>query len=149
MRTAATALTAFGLLAIVIAVLGIYGVAAHTVAGRTREIGIRMAMGGRPGQVIAGVLRRPIMTLCAGAAAGIVASIAAGGLLTTIVTNATTTEPIVLAGTVSMMMLAAAPRDGSRRAGRWRLIPRARFARAEHGHSCLPLASARLDCAAA
>ena len=106
-RTAATALTAFGLLAIVIAVLGIYGVAAHTVAGRTREIGIRMAMGARPGQVIAGVLRRPIVTLCAGAAAGIVASIAAGGLLTTIVTNATTTEPIVLAGTVSMMMLAA------------------------------------------
>ena len=106
-RTAATALTAFGVLAIVIAVLGIYGVAAHTVAGRTREIGIRLAMGARPGQVIAGVLRRPIVTLCAGAAAGIVASVATGGLLTTIVTNATTTEPIVLAGTVSMMMLAA------------------------------------------
>jgi macrolide transport system ATP-binding/permease protein len=106
-RAAATALTAFGVLAIVIAVLGIYGVAAYTISGRTREIGIRMAMGARPGQVIAGVLRSPIVTLCAGAAAGIVASIAAGRLLTTIVTNATTTEPIVLAGTVSAMMLAA------------------------------------------
>jgi predicted permease len=106
-RAAATALTAFGLLAIVIAVLGIYGVAAHTVAGRTREIGIRMAMGALPGQVIAGVLRRPIVTVSAGAVAGIVASVVAGRLLTAVVTNATVTEPIVLAGTVVVMMLAA------------------------------------------
>jgi predicted permease len=106
-RSAATVLGAFGLLAVVIAVLGIYGVAAHAVAGRTREIGIRMAVGARPGQIMAGVFRRPAATLVAGAVIGVAASAAAGRVLQSVVSNATTTEPAMLAGTVVVMTLAA------------------------------------------
>jgi ABC-type antimicrobial peptide transport system permease subunit len=92
---------------VVIAVLGIYGVAAHAVAGRTREIGIRMAVGARPGQIMAGVFRRPAATLAAGAVIGVAASAAAGRVLQSVVSNATTTEPAMLAGTVVVMTLAA------------------------------------------
>jgi ABC-type antimicrobial peptide transport system permease subunit len=106
-RSAAIVLGAFGILAVVIAVLGIYGVAAHVLAGRTREIGIRMAIGARPMQVLVGVMKRPILSLGAGAAAGLAASVASGRVLTAVVSNATTTEPLVLAGTVSVLTLAA------------------------------------------
>ena len=60
--------------ALVLAVVGIYGVMAYSVAERTREIGVRIALGARRGQVAAMVVREALPTAAAGIAAGLVAT---------------------------------------------------------------------------
>jgi predicted permease len=69
-------LTAFAGIALVLAAVGIYGVMAHTVAQRTHEIGLRVALGARPGQVRAMVLRQAATLTAAGVAIGLAASVA-------------------------------------------------------------------------
>ena len=76
------ALTAsFGMLALVLACVGVYGVMAYSVAQRTSEIGIRMALGARPRQVLTMVLREGTWISVAGIACGIGASIFAARLV--------------------------------------------------------------------
>jgi predicted permease len=69
-------LTAFAGIALLLAAVGIYGVMAHTVAQRTHEIGLRVALGARPGQVRAMVLRQAAALVVAGVAIGLAAAIA-------------------------------------------------------------------------
>jgi putative ABC transport system permease protein len=69
-------LTAFAGIALVLAAVGIYGVMAHTVAQRTHEIGLRVALGARPGQVRAMVLRQAGTLVAAGVAIGVAAAVA-------------------------------------------------------------------------
>lgn len=64
----------FGLLATLLAVIGLYGVMAYTVARRTREIGIRMALGAFQSDVIWMVMREVLILVCAGLAAGLAAA---------------------------------------------------------------------------
>lgn len=71
-RTAASALGAFGLLALLLAATGIHGLVSYVVARRAREIGIRMAVGAGPVHVLRVVLGRMAVLLLAGAAAGLV-----------------------------------------------------------------------------
>jgi putative ABC transport system permease protein len=77
-RFAMFALTAFGCIALVLAGIGIYGVVSYTVVTRTREIGIRMALGAAPGVVRSEVLRNAASMALGGIAAGTV-----GGLFAT------------------------------------------------------------------
>ncbi len=77
-------LTSFAAIALVLALLGLYGVLAYGVAQRTREIGIRMALGAAAGQVLAGVLRQGMLI----AAAGVVAGLAGALALTRVLTDA-------------------------------------------------------------
>jgi ABC-type antimicrobial peptide transport system permease subunit len=72
---------AFAAVAILLAVAGIYGVVSFTVSRRTREIGIRIALGARPGQVLLGVLASGMALVAAGAALGLAASMAIARLL--------------------------------------------------------------------
>jgi putative ABC transport system permease protein len=69
-------LTSFAGIALVLAAVGIYGVMAHTVAQRTHEIGLRVALGARPAQVRAMVIRQAATLVVAGVVIGLAAAVA-------------------------------------------------------------------------
>ena len=81
MRLSSGLLLFFGLMAMIVALVGIYGVTAYTVARRTREIGVRMAIGARPGEVLALIMRESAATLAAGVALGWLLGAGLGRLL--------------------------------------------------------------------
>jgi ABC-type antimicrobial peptide transport system permease subunit len=101
-------LSAFAVLALVLAALGTYGVIAYGVAERTREIGVRMALGARAGEVLAMVMREGArlftLALVIAAAASWWATRALSGLLY----GVTATDPATLAAAVFTMALATA-----------------------------------------
>jgi predicted permease len=77
-KLAAVVLASFGLLAVVLAATGVYGIMAYAVSRRTREIGIRMALGAAPSQVARLVLTRTVRLLAAGIAVGFALAFATG-----------------------------------------------------------------------
>jgi predicted permease len=96
-RAAAVALSAFGLLAIILAATGIHGLVAYAVSRRVHEIGIRVALGARPTQVLRTVLGRTALLLAIGSAIGLVLALAAGQVLASIVYGVSSRDPAVLA----------------------------------------------------
>jgi predicted permease len=78
-----------GLLGLGLALVGLYGVVASAVAQRTREIGVRMAVGARPGSVLHMVLRHGFALSALGVAIGVIGSIATGGLIGGVFPNTT------------------------------------------------------------
>lgn len=92
-RLAAVVLAAFGLLAVVLAATGIYGIMAYAVSQRTREIGIRMALGAAPAQVATAVLKRTAMLLAVGIAMGFAAAWAAGKFFSQILYGISAHDP--------------------------------------------------------
>ena len=104
-RAATVALGGFGVLAISLALVGIYGLAAYAVSARVREIGIRVAIGARPYHVLRSILGRTAVILCAGAAAGVAAGLAVGELLTAVVYHASPRDPVVVTGVAVTMTL--------------------------------------------
>lgn len=94
---ATVALGAFGVLAIMLAITGIHGLVSYAVAGRVREIGIRIAVGARPPQIVSLVLGRTAALLAIGSAIGLVLALAAGNVLASVVYQSSTSEPQVLA----------------------------------------------------
>ncbi|HEY6293656.1 MAG TPA: ABC transporter permease [Terriglobia bacterium] len=104
-HAAAIALSAFGVLAIMLAVTGIHGLASYAVARRVREIGIRMAVGARPSQVLQLVLGRIAVLLSIGSAIGLVLALAAGQVLASVVYAASPRDPQILAAVLATIML--------------------------------------------
>jgi predicted permease len=96
-RAAAIALSAFGVLAIMLAATGLYGLLSYAVARRVREIGIRVAVGATPDQVIRLVLTRTIVLLLVGCVIGFVLALAGGQVLASIVYEVSPRDPAVLA----------------------------------------------------
>ena len=72
----------FGILAATLGCIGVYGVMAFAITGRTREIGIRMALGASRGEILAMVLRETFVLLAVGITAGILVALEASRLLT-------------------------------------------------------------------
>jgi len=109
-RAAATALSMFGLLAVVLAATGIHGVVSYAVARRRREIGIRVAIGATARDVLRVVLGRIAVSVGAGAVVGMGLSVAIGPLLTQIVYQASPREPgvfVAVSAVVSLIGLVA------------------------------------------
>ncbi len=92
----------FAAIALVLSTLGIYAVAAYSVTQRTREIGIRMALGAPPGHVIRVVLRRGLAQVGAGLIVGAAGAFAVGRLIESLLVQTTPRDPVTLA-----MVLAA------------------------------------------
>jgi predicted permease len=104
-RAATTALGAMGLLAAMLAVTGIFGMAAYSVSKRMKELGIRVALGARKAHVMRAAVGRPMLLLGAGSAAGLLATLLANRLLGQIVYRANAHDPLVIGGAVLTMAL--------------------------------------------
>ncbi|HUE24324.1 MAG TPA: ABC transporter permease [Bryobacteraceae bacterium] len=107
-RMAASALGAFGVLALILAATGIYGVMAYAISRRTREIGIRMAIGATQGQVLAIVARRALLLIGSGTFVGLAVALVAGRFLEKILYGIRPTDPLTLAIVLAMMLAIAA-----------------------------------------
>jgi putative ABC transport system permease protein len=101
-------LTVFGLLALCLAVVGVYGVVSYSVSQRTHEIGLRMALGARAGQVLTNVLREGVVLAMAGLVAGLVASFLLSGVFASMVFGITPTDPLTYAGVSGVLVVAVA-----------------------------------------
>jgi ABC-type antimicrobial peptide transport system permease subunit len=104
-RAAAFALGVMGLFAVMLAVTGIFGMAAHSVSRRVRELSIRMALGAPEAQVVFAAVGRPTVLLGVGSALGLLAAVFASRLLGRIVYQADPSHPAVLVGTALAMAL--------------------------------------------
>jgi ABC-type antimicrobial peptide transport system permease subunit len=107
-RLVASLSAVFGGLATVLAMIGLYGVMAFTVARRTREIGIRVALGALQGDVIRMVMREVLLLIGVGIAVGIPLALALGGLIRSQLYGLNPHDPAtVIASTVALAILAA------------------------------------------
>jgi ABC-type antimicrobial peptide transport system permease subunit len=97
----------FSLLALVLAAVGIYGVIGYSVAQRSREIGIRMALGAQRGEVLRMVLAQALRLTLAGVAAGAAGAWFAARLIAGLLFGIEPSDPITFA-TVSLMLMAVA-----------------------------------------
>ena len=104
-RAATVSLGVMGLLASILAVTGISGMAAYNVSRRKKELGIRVALGARRTQVMSAAVGRPMVLLGVGSAVGLLAGIFASRLLEQIVYQANPRDPAVIGGAVLTMAL--------------------------------------------
>ena len=93
-------------IAIVVAAVGLYGVTAHAIAQRTREIGIRIAIGARGGQIVWLFLRRAVAPLGIGVAIGTGGTLVLGRLLRLFLVETSATDPMTLLSTVVLLATA-------------------------------------------
>jgi predicted permease len=107
-RLIATLSTAFGALATVLAVIGLYGVMAYTVARRTREIGVRMALGAVPGDVVWLVMREVLLLVGTGLVLGLMASWGLSRFVSSQLYGVTGSDPATIAAACVVLALVAA-----------------------------------------
>jgi ABC-type antimicrobial peptide transport system permease subunit len=106
-RTNTVLIVVFGVLALVLAALGVYGVMAYVVGQREHEIGIRVALGAQPGDVVGLVLRQGVMLSLAGIVLGLVGAYWLTGLLTTLLYGVTAKDPMTFVGATAVLLGAA------------------------------------------
>src|SRR5262245_46067382 len=98
----------FGLIALLLAALGLYGVMANAVARRTREIGVRMALGARARNVLWLVLRETLFLVAIGIAIGLPVALAANRVIKGFLFGLSANDPLTIALAVSLMLAVAA-----------------------------------------
>ena len=104
-RASTAALGVMGVLAVMLAVTGIFGMAAYNVSRRMKELGIRAALGARTKHVMSAAVGRPIVLLGLGSLAGLLLCVLASRLLEHIVYQANPRDPLVIGGVVLTMAL--------------------------------------------
>jgi putative ABC transport system permease protein len=108
-RSQTRLLAFFGLLALLLSSIGIYGVMAYSVAQRTREIGIRMAMGARPRNVLSLVVRQGMTLVMAGVALGLIGAFAITRLIGSLLFGVTAADPATFVVASLLLVGVAAP----------------------------------------
>ena len=98
----------FGVLALVLASVGLYGITAYSVARRTNEIGVRMALGANRSHVVVMVMRRALVLVAIGLAIGIPVALLGGRLMRTQLYGVRTYDPVTLAAAVLVLAACAA-----------------------------------------
>jgi predicted permease len=107
-KVLAQAYALFGGIALFVAAIGLFGLMSYNVSRRTREIGIRMAMGAQRKEVLGLVLRESMVLVVAGIAIGIVASLAAGRLVASQLFGLEPTDPVTLLSAMLVMLVVSA-----------------------------------------
>jgi ABC-type antimicrobial peptide transport system permease subunit len=97
----------FGILALVLACIGIYGIMAYTVARRTGEIGIRMALGAQAGQVLRMVLREASWMAVAGVTLGLACALWLARFLSSMLYGLMPWDPLTLTGAAALLLTIA------------------------------------------
>ncbi len=97
----------FGAIALLMTAIGVYGVISYSVAERTREIGIRAALGAQPRDIVRLVVGSGLTVVCAGLAAGLVLTLAASRFLESSLYNVSATDPATFAGVAAVLLLVA------------------------------------------
>jgi predicted permease len=106
-KLVAVVLASFGLLAVVLAATGVYGIMAYAVSRRTREIGIRMALGAAPLEVLRVVLTRTALLLAVGITIGFAMAFAAGQFFAQILYGISAHDPLTYLCAIALMSLVA------------------------------------------
>jgi predicted permease len=106
-RFQAALIGGFGLLALALASLGLYGALSYGVAQRTQEIGVRMALGARTGDVLRLVVWQGIRLITIGVALGLATAFAAARVLKTLLYGVTATDPLTYAGVAALLTCVA------------------------------------------
>ncbi len=106
-RLIARLTVSFGLVALLLACLGLYGITSYTVGRRTREIGVRMAIGATRGTVMATVLRFALAQVLVGLIIGVPAAVWAGALLQSRLYGVSSHDPVILAAGVGALVVSA------------------------------------------
>ena len=136
-RLMARLTSTYGLLALLVASIGLYGVTAFTVAQRTREIGVRMALGADRSRILATVVRGPVGQTLVGLAIGVPLAFVVRRLIATQLYGVGSEDPLVFGGCAPQIFRRANGNRGSSR--------RRRVARLWHASAC-GLARARRSC---
>ena len=106
-RFAASLMSGLGVMALLLAAVGLYSVMAYAVSQRVHEIGIRLALGARPGDVLGMVVRKGILLTCAGVVTGLAGALAASRLLSGLLVGVSATDPLIFASATLFIVLVA------------------------------------------
>ena len=104
MRASAWLVSGVGLVAMLLAAIGLYGVIAYSVARRTSEIGIRMALGARPGAVVGLVMRQGLLVSVAGLVAGCLLAAVAARLIASVLYGVGVADPVSWVAPPSLLL---------------------------------------------
>ena len=102
-RYQTTLFLAFSVVALLIAVLGVYAVTAYGVSRRRREMNLRVALGARPSQAFGLVVRQGFLPVAAGVAAGVAGALGAGAVISGMLFDVSAHDPLVIAATAALM----------------------------------------------
>jgi putative ABC transport system permease protein len=106
-KSIAATVSGFGLLALLLAAIGLYGVMSYAVAERTREIGVRVALGAEPGDLRLMVLRQGVRLSLVGVALGLAGAFGLARLLRSLLYDVSATDPLTF-GAVALSLIVVA-----------------------------------------
>jgi ABC-type antimicrobial peptide transport system permease subunit len=95
----------FGILTLVFASIGLLGVVSYAVASRTSELGLRLALGARPGRILRGILRETLGLLMAGSVVGVIGAVVGVRLTSDLVYGVSPLDPASLLGATGLLII--------------------------------------------
>ncbi|MEO7363266.1 MAG: FtsX-like permease family protein, partial [Gemmatimonadaceae bacterium] len=104
-RTGAALFTAAGMLALLVAAIGVYSSVAYTISQRTREMGVRAALGASSGNIMRLVVSEGVRVITIGIALGVLASLALGSIVSSMLYNTSPRDPFVLVASTTTLLL--------------------------------------------